>query len=239
MNYFFLNWKMYLDRDQSILLANHLASKDTLPDNTVIFCNDLALSEVKDIIGPERVGTQNVAWVPAGAYTGATSAHMFKQAGATHALVGHSERRHIFNETNIAIRKKMEACVDTALTPVLCIGEKKEEREDNRWKEVLSEQLILALEDLDMKGQIFYVAYEPVWAIGTGVSCTSDMLQEVVDYIKQVLGTINQNAIILYGGSVSSTNIKDFDNVVGVEGVLIGSAGAKVESLDSMLEVLQ
>lgn len=172
------------------------------------------------------VGAQHVYWEPKGAFTGETSVAIAAEAGATHALVGHSERRHVFGETDDECRRKVAAVLDGGLTPVLCVGETLEQREAGDTHAVVLRQLT-ALDGLDgatLAGVV--VAYEPVWAIGTGRTATPDDANAVQQVIREEL--VRRGAAggqrILYGGSVKPGNVAALISQPHVDGVLVGGA---------------
>ena len=149
MKYLFANWKMYLTVEESIALAKE-AAKQEFPTETMtvaLFPTALAFAQVRYFCAssPIKLGAQNCGWTPRGAYTGAISAELFAEAGAVFALVGHSERRHIFGETDSDVRKKIEACLAADLGPVVCVGETKEEKENSKREYRLKKQLMKAL----------------------------------------------------------------------------------------------
>lgn len=244
MKYVFANWKMYCGPDKSTALAAELA-RVKIPEQVTaaIFPTSLSFQSVKTLLvdTPWQLGAQNIAWTPEGAYTGAVSAEFFRSAGAEYALVGHSERRHIFNETDPDTHKKMEACLKAGVTPVLCVGETAEDKEANKRQYRLKKQLMVALENLNLNGSRIIIAYEPVWAIhssGTGESCTpsdvADVLGWIADEVKQYNVT---NPILLYGGSVTKDNAKDYYALSEVQGVLVGSASTHADDLSAILSV--
>lgn len=243
MKYVFANWKMYLDVPASVELAQTLAAEDlgALSDTTIaVFPTALAFMDVARAIGSTvALGAQNCAWAPAGAYTGAISAHLFKSVGCTYALVGHSERRHIFGETDTAVRKKMEAVLDAGLIPVLCIGETKEEKDTGKREYRLKKQLHTALQDLDAGGKEFLIAYEPVWAIGTGDACNPADADDVHGWIRNELRRYtDRSAPILYGGSVDAGNVAGYMAREMIDGVLVGSASTKSASFLSLIRAI-
>ena len=242
MTHIFANWKMYLNFSESMILANQIAtiSYDTEKIHLGLFPSALAFTEVEKLYRDSAVtvGAQNVAWTPKGAYTGAVSAHMFRDAGATYALVGHSERRHIFGETNEDVKKKFDACLDVGLTPVLCIGETKEDLDAGKREYRLKKQLMSVLEGVS-KDVEFFVAYEPVWAIGTGNACDHLQAAEIHDFIKQELNTYTVRSIpVLYGGSVNHENVVSYLPHQSIDGFLVGSASAEREHLISLLNAV-
>lgn len=239
--YIFANWKMYLTAAEATALAQDIAVPTS--DATVaVFPNTLDFERVHDVVGASiATGAQNVAWTPQGAYTGATSARLFKEAGATYALVGHSERRHVFGESNEDVRKKLEACIDAGLIPVLCIGETKEDLDNDKKEYRLKKQLMKACEGLDGI-ETLIVAYEPVWAIskgGVGESCSPEQAEKTHLWIKNELKQYtNADIPVIYGGSVKAENVVSFTSLPSVEGVLIGSASTRADSFKAILSAV-
>lgn len=243
MKYIFGNWKMYLDFDESNILANALLQEKFDENNLklAIFPSALAIREV--IMAMENsvfsVGAQNVSWVEKGGYTGAISAQMFLNVGSEYALVGHSERRHIFGETDEDVRKKLQACLEIGLTPVLCIGEKKEEKDSGLRNTCLQRQLAV-LAGLDLKNKEILIAYEPVWAIGTGNACDPVEAEQVHHWIKEELKKYSDQEIpILYGGSVKAENVISYVSLPAIDGVLVGGASAKFETFVSIIKKVE
>jgi len=170
-----------------------------------------------------KFGAQNMYYEDAGAFTGEVSPVMLKEIGVDYALIGHSERRHIFLENDEMLMKKVEAAHRHDIPVVFCVGETLEERRTGATKDVLKRQLIL-VQDILSRGDI--VAYEPVWAIGTGVTPTMDEIGESISWVKELL---KADLPVLYGGSVNKGNAVDISGVSGVDGVLVGGASLKVE----------
>ena len=242
MKYIFGNWKMYLDLNESKALAEAMVGEsfDSEKVSVAIFPSALALSRVEEITRESKisVGAQDVYWTPKGAYTGAVSALMYKSAGCKYALVGHSERRHVFGETDEDARKKIEACLDAGLTPVVCIGETKEEKDEGKRQYRLKKQLMKAFEGLKINGGSVMVAYEPVWAIGTGDPCNPADADDVHGWIKGELKQYFDKEIsVLYGGSVNETNAKDYVVYETIDGLLVGGASTKLESLKALIRI--
>ncbi|PLX26176.1 triose-phosphate isomerase [Candidatus Parcubacteria bacterium] len=240
MKYIFGNWKMYLNTQQSIDLAREFAQLVQDGDGVeyAVFPNTLAFYDVAAELknSPVATGAQNVGWTPQGAYTGSTSAFMFSDAGAKYALVGHSERRHVFGETNEDVRKRLEASIDVGLTPVLCIGETKEDRDADKTEYRLKKQLLKAFENLSLNGNRVIVAYEPVWAIGTGDACVPEEAQRVINLIKQEIKQyVDTDVPVLYGGSVSADNVVSYVSLPDIDGVLVGGASSKAESFMTLI----
>lgn len=234
---------MYLDLDESKTLAKAIVGEnfDDTKVNVAIFPSALALSAVAEVVKDSKiaVGAQDVYWTPKGAYTGAVSALMYKTAGCKYALVGHSERRHLFGETDDDVRKKIEACLDAGLTPVVCIGETKEEKDGGKREYRLKKQIMKAFEGLKINGGDIMVAYEPVWAIGTGDACNPADADDVHGWIKTELKQyIDKDVAVLYGGSVNEKNVGDYVALETVDGVLVGGASTKKESFIALVNNL-
>ncbi|HYK10485.1 MAG TPA: triose-phosphate isomerase [Gemmatimonadales bacterium] len=228
---FAANWKMHLGpTDARAYCATFLAKSAPIPGREVWFFPPAASLEAvagavqgrSDI----RVGAQDIHWDPKGAYTGAQSAGIVSQAGARATLVGHSERRKIFGETDADTAKKVRAALAAGLTPMLCVGEELKEREAGNTLTVVTRQLAGALDGLGAADvQKVVLAYEPVWAIGTGRNATPQDAGEVHREIRKWLsGHGAQRPQILYGGSVNLGNIAALLGEAEVDGVLVGGA---------------
>ncbi len=190
---------------------------------------------------PLIIGAQNMHWEKNGAFTGEISAPMLKEVGCTHVIIGHSERRHIFHETSEELHKKISAALEEGLVPVFCVGELLDQRESGSTFDVIKNQLLSGLESMDGSdvADKIIVAYEPVWAIGTGKTASSEDAQEVCCFIRKLIadtfgeGTA-ERTIILYGGSVKPENTASILSMNDVDGVLVGGASLKP---DSFLEI--
>ncbi len=188
------------------------------------------------------IGTsaQNVHHLLTGAFTGEISLPMLKDLGVSYTLIGHSERRQYFNETDELVAAKTKICLEHAIAPIVCVGENKGERDRGETKSVVLRQLKAVLNSID-KSNSLMIAYEPVWAIGTGVSANPKEAQEVHLLIRNCLvekfGSAGRNVSILYGGSVTKENIGSFLNQSDIDGALIGGASLDPLSFFSMLEL--
>jgi triosephosphate isomerase (TIM) len=197
----------------------------------------ISLSVVREGLDSRRdiaIGIQNIHWESDGAFTGETSAAMARDAGASFALIGHSERRHVFGETDEEVKRKVKAALGAGLTPVICVGETLEQREAGRVDAVIMGQLGMAIDGLTAdQTYAFLVAYEPVWAIGTGVTATPDDASAAHHVLRGLLedrlGPEGQNVPILYGGSVKADNFASLLAAEGVHGLLIGGASLDPE----------
>jgi triosephosphate isomerase len=242
--YIFANWKMYLDFDESCILASRLREEVGETEAIIaLFPSDIALKEVARIVEGSslHVGAQNAIGVPPGAYTGAVSPSMVKDVGAEYVILGHSERRHIFGEDDTSIRKNIDACLEADITPVICIGETKEEKEGGKREYRLKKQLMKAFENLPLsRDNQVIVAYEPVWAIGTGDACLPADADDIHGWIAQEIRTYTAHAVpLLYGGSVTALNVVSYISLPTVQGVLVGSAGTGYESFMKLVNTLK
>lgn len=234
------NWKMELGFKESLALASKM--RDVFRDfskNEVVICPDfVSLSEIGVELKESSVklGAQDVFWEEKGAYTGEISTRELEEVGCKYVIIGHSERREYLKEDYSLINKELKNLVKNSnLTPILCIGEKKEAREANKVKDVLSDQLKQALEGVFLKGdEQIIIAYEPLWAIGSGLIIEAKDLDEVnkiiVQTITEIFGDkiVKRNFLKIYGGSVNSENVGDFVKIGDLDGLLVGGA-----SLDS------
>ena len=210
----------------------------------LVFPANVSLSDAAAAARPPvELGVQNVHWEKEGALTGETSAEMAKEAGAALALVGHSERRHLFSETDADTGRKTAAAARAGLAPVVCVGELLEERRAGRLRQVLARQLEAVAGPLaDAAGTTgFMVAYEPVWAIGTGETATPRDAAEAHEIVREALdGAVvpggAANVPVLYGGSVNPGNARTLMSAPGVDGVLVGGASLAPESLAAIAE---
>lgn len=247
MKYIFANWKMYLDFDESCVLTHQLTHEayDETKIQLGLFPTYLAIPEAVKMAQGTRVhvGAQNCAWTPKGAYTGAVSALLLKSVGCRYVLVGHSERRYIFGESSDDVRKKIEACFDVGLTPILCIGETEKDSIEGKREYRLRKQLFKALDGLDLTNREIIVAYEPVWAIsssGTGKTCHPADADDVHGWIRLELRQYSDRSIpILYGGSVDAENVVSYVSLDTVDGVLVGGASYKYDTFFPLIRAVE
>lgn len=242
---FAANWKMnHGPTDARQFLRSFLQHYPRQSDRQVIiFPSAIALAAVVEGVKDRtdiRVGVQNIHWEDKGAFTGEISAGMARDAGAQYALVGHSERRHVFGETDEETGLKIAACFRARLTPILCVGEKIEERESGETDIVVLRQIRAGLGKLE-PAQVAHVliAYEPVWAIGTGKTATPDdasRVHRLIRYELKLMSPEKYNVIpILYGGSVNRGNVAQLLAVQDVEGVLVGGASLDPEAWSTIV----
>lgn len=240
------NWKMYKTGPQAAELARRLKSlvSDVSDVDVLVAPAYTALGVVADIVkgSPIRLGGQDLFWEKEGAYTGQISAPMLKAAGCKYVIIGHSERRQYFGETNATVNKKVRAALAGGLIPIVCVGESETEREANQTFSVVEKQLKEGLEGLNSDEiQDLVVAYEPVWAIGTGKTATTDQAQEVHEFIRRWMKKAFGNSIakglrILYGGSVKSGNIGDLMAMADIDGALVGGASLDADSFAAIVQ---
>jgi len=230
------NWKMNMLPNEAIAFIEEFTPlvKDT--ENEVVLCvpyTDLFYALLTAQNTNIKIGAQNMHFKETGAYTGEVSAKMLKSIGVEYVILGHSERRQYFNETDETVNLKLKAAFDNELKPILCVGETLEEREKGITVDVITTQTRLALEGLtpeQVKSTI--IAYEPIWAIGTGKTATSEdannSIKEIRKEIEKIYGKdIADCVIIQYGGSVKSSNAKELFNMSDIDGGLVGGASLK------------
>ena len=188
-----------------------------------------------------KIGAQNMHWEETGAYTGEISGSMLKSIGVEYVIIGHSERRQYFAETDETVNKKVKAAFANELKPIVCVGETLDEREQGKTKEVITTQTKLALEGLtNEQVENTIIAYEPIWAIGTGKTATSEdannSIKEIRDEICKIYGQMtSERVIIQYGGSVKPTNAKELFNTSDIDGALVGGASLKPEDFAAIV----
>ncbi len=226
------NWKMHKTLGEAGELVGAIREGiEQVPGVDVLVCPpfQLLFPMAKAVAGSRiMLGAQNVHEAPHGAYTGEVSVKMLENAGCTHVIVGHSERRHVFGEDGGRLAKKVRAVVGGGLTVIYCVGETLDEREAGKTREVVGRQLAEGVGS-DVPAQRLIVAYEPVWAIGTGVTATPDQAQEVQEFVRSSLAsTYGQTAAgsirILYGGSVKPLNAASLMEQPDIDGALVGGA---------------
>ncbi|MEE1275154.1 MAG: triose-phosphate isomerase [Olegusella sp.] len=243
------NWKMNETYSEGVVLAQGLAKElaDGTGDVDVVVCPPAVdLKGVAEVIehenAPFALGAQNVYWEEKGAYTGETAPNMLTAIGATYCIIGHSERRGYFGETDEDINKKAKALMAHDIVPISCCGESLEVREAGKQVEFVVDQIKKDTEGLEITDPSKYViAYEPIWAIGTGKTATADDAQEVIGAIRATLKEIFGEEIadgirILYGGSAKPENIAGFLTKEDVDGALVGGASLKAESFAAMVK---
>ena len=231
------NWKMNASKESVNTLIESILSGINETTSEVIVCAPFPyLSQVESLINKSKLmlGAQNLNVNPAGAYTGEVSADMIKDFGAQYVIVGHSERRSLYGETNAIVAEKTKTAIDAGLTPLLCVGESLEDRESGNTEAVVEEQInaVIDLIGIESFDQVI-IAYEPVWAIGTGLTATPEQAQAVHLFIRNLLADssekIAQRIPILYGGSMNAGNAADLISCADIDGGLIGGAALKAD----------
>ena len=231
------NWKMNASKESVNTLIEGILSGMNEASSEVIVCAPFPyLSQVESLIQGSSLmlGAQNLNVNTAGAYTGEVSADMIKDFGAQHVIVGHSERRSLYAETNAIVAEKTKAAIDAGLTPLLCVGETLEDRESGNTEAIVEEQInaVIDLIGIESFDQVI-IAYEPVWAIGSGLTATPEQAQAVHLFIRNLLADssekIAQRTPILYGGSMNAGNAADLISCSDIDGGLIGGAALKAE----------
>jgi len=228
------NWKMFKTCSEAVEAASTLSKiVQSVSDVDIMIAPPFtALSPVSEAIkgSPVKLAAQNIYWEEEGAYTGEISAKMILSAGCSHVIIGHSERRQYFGETDETVNKKIRAAIDNGLVPVMCVGETEKERDEDKTFSVLDKQVKKGLEGflLEDLGSLI-IAYEPVWAIGTGKTATTDQAQDVHNYIRSMIRddfgpALSEGMRILYGGSVKPANIKELMAMPDIDGALVGGA---------------
>lgn len=238
------NWKMNLSIAEGVKFVNDI--KDAVKDTEVevVICAPFTL--LKDLAEAAKgtnikIAAQNMHFEKNGAYTGEVSADMLKEVGVTHVVIGHSERRQYFAETNETVNLKVKAALAAGLVPIKCCGETLEEREADETKTVCKVQVVEGLKDVsaeDVKKVV--IAYEPIWAIGTGKTATAEQANDVIAYIRSVLADlygeeVSEEVRIQYGGSVKPENVEEIMNEVDIDGALVGGASVKADSFISLV----
>ncbi len=238
------NWKMNMLPGEAIEFINELTPlvKDT--ENEVILCvpyTDLFYALLTAQNTNIKIGAQNMHFEEAGAYTGEVSGKMLKSINVEYVIIGHSERREYFAETDETVNKKVKAAFKYGLKPIVCVGETLEEREAGKTVDKITKQTELALEGLtNEQVENTIIAYEPIWAIGTGKTATSEDANNSIKEIRNKIGEIYgqetaSRVIIQYGGSVKSSNAKELFSMSDIDGGLVGGASLKAEEFSKIV----
>jgi len=240
------NWKLNYAEKEAVELVTALRSNlvdfDTV--DVVVCPTFIVLPVVHDVIQDSNIalGAQNAYWEDSGAFTGEISVPLLKDIGVQYVIIGHSERRQYFGETDETVNKKIKAVLAHGLTPIVCVGEVLQERESNKTFEVIEKQCAcgfkgLAAEEMEK----IIIAYEPVWAIGTGKTASPDQAQEVHLYIRTLVAkmyndNIAQTVRIQYGGSVKPDNSAELMSQPDIDGALVGGASLKADSFSEIVK---
>lgn len=239
------NWKMNLllpEAQEYMNKVNEISINDD--KEVILFTPSIYLQDGVKTINNEKVsvGAQNIHQEPKGAFTGEISAPMVQSLGVKHTLVGHSERREYFNESDVLVNKKVLEALNNDIQPMICVGETLAERQGNLTNSILDTQVQEALKDVDTsKMASIQIAYEPLWAIGTGEVATKEQAQEACAHIRQTLTTmygeeVANNTAILYGGSVNLENFNDILAQQDINGVLVGGASLNIDGFKEMMQ---
>lgn len=239
------NWKMYKTASQARDFVQALQPRVISADHceVVVAPSFTALPVVRDFIrsGNIRLAAQDCHWDDEGAFTGEVSAPMLRDCGCELVIIGHSERRQLFGETDETVNRKIRSALQAGLIPIFCLGETLQERDAGQWQSVVKSQLEKGLASLTAPDvSRIIIAYEPVWAIGTGKTATPEIAQEVHALLRQRLGWLYgeevANAVrILYGGSVKPNNIAELMRCPDIDGALVGGASLDVESFTAIV----
>ena len=240
------NWKMNMLPNEAIKFIDELTPlvKDT--ENEVVLCvpyTDLFYALLTAQNTNIKIGAQNMHWEEKGAYTGEVSGQMLKSIGVQYVIIGHSERRAYFAETDETVNKKIKSAFKYELKPIVCVGETLKQREEGKAKEIVTSQIEKALYGLsEEQVQNTIIAYEPIWAIGTGKTATSEDANEMTKAIREKISNIYgqmvaERVIIQYGGSVKSANAKELFSMSDIDGGLVGGASLNVEEFAKIVNV--
>ena len=238
------NWKMFKTRDEALQFI--LKVNNNMPSNEKVdsvICSQFTVLRclVKRQGDNLRIGAQNMHFLDEGAYTGEVSGLMLKSIGVSYVVIGHSERRAMFNETDEAINKKLHKAFEVGLTPILCVGESLEQREGGQTEEHLKNQVEKDLAGLTTdQVKELVIAYEPIWAIGTGKTATSQIADETCGFIRQTVAKLYGEEVseairIQYGGSVKTSNIDELMSMPNIDGALIGGASLKADDFITLV----
>ena len=238
------NWKMNMLPNETINFIEGLSQEIKDVKNEIILFvpyTDLFYALLTAQNTNIKIGAQNMHWKEKGAYTGEISGQMLKSIGVEYVIIGHSERRQYFAETDETVNLKVKSALENNLKPIICVGETLEQREHGETEKIIESQIKLALKDLT-KEQIraIIIAYEPVWAIGTGKTATPEEANNVIKYIrKQIKELYNEeiaeNIIIQYGGSVKASNAEELFNMSDIDGALVGGASLNFKEFSEIV----
>ena len=234
MTKIYANMKMNLTYEE---VKNYIENTKEIKDSFVVIPSNIYIPYF--IENKYNVGIQNISKYDNGAYTGEVSAKQAKSIGCNYTIIGHSERRNLFNETNEEVNKKIVKALENDLKVILCIGDNIEKKNNYLTKEVLKKQIESCLKDIKNIDNII-LAYEPIWSIGTGLIPKIEELESITLYIKEVINNLyNKDITLLYGGSVNENNIKEIDFVRNINGYLVGGASLDPIRLNKMIEEVQ
>ena len=239
------NWKMNKTINEGVEFVKSIKDITNQTDVEVVICapytllNDLA-KEVEE--SELKIGAQNMHFEESGAYTGEISPLMLSEIGVDYVIIGHSERRQYFNETDETVNKKIKTSLEYYINPIVCLGETLEERESGSEKEIVKNQFLKAFADIEKENMLkCVIAYEPIWAIGTGKTASSEDANEMISYIRSLIKEkygeeVSEEIRIQYGGSVKPDNVSEIMNQPDIDGALVGGASL---SVDSFMELVK
>ncbi len=239
------NWKMHKTAAETAAYCRSLRNNEALFEGVeVLICPPFtALAAASDALEGSsiKLGAQNMHWEQQGAFTGEISASMLQETAVEYVIIGHSERRHKMGENDEQVRSKVKTALENGLKPILCIGETEAEREKGKTKEVIERQLSTALEGLGEQKAALVVAYEPVWAIGSGKAASAEDADSAAhlirDLARSILGSDAASHLrIQYGGSVKADNIGSFVGLSSIQGALVGGASLEVDSFSALVQ---
>lgn len=239
------NWKMNKTAKEAVTLVNELKEKVNGADADVVVCPTFTslASVIEATKGTNiKVGAQNIHWADNGAFTGEISGEMLKEVGVEYVIIGHSERRQYFGETDETVNNRLKAALKYELKPIVCVGELLSERENGTTNEVLERQTVGALKDIPADAvSKMVIAYEPVWAIGTGKTASSTDANDACKFIRSVVGKlynkeVAENVRIQYGGSVKASNARELFTTSDIDGGLVGGASLKAEEFGNIVK---
>mgnify|MGYP005829410731 FL=1 len=238
------NWKMNMLPNEAMAFIEGLAPLVKNSEAEVVLCvpyTDLFYSLLTAQDTNIKIGAQNMHWEESGAYTGEVSGKMLKSIGVEYVIIGHSERRQYFNETDETVNKKIKSAFANELKPIVCVGETLEQRETGKAEEIVTNQTKIALEGLtEEQVENTIIAYEPIWAIGTGKTATAEDANNSIKAIRNEIAknygqNIADKVIIQYGGSVKASNAKELFSTSDIDGGLVGGASLKVEEFANII----
>ena len=239
------NWKMNMLPNEAMSFINELEPYAKNAKCEIILCvpyTDLFYSLLTAQNTNIKIGAQNMHWEEAGAYTGEIAPNMLKCINVEYVIIGHSERRQYFAETDETVNKKIKSALKHELNPILCVGETMKQRELGLEEEIIKQQVIGALEGIPKEqAEKIVIAYEPIWAIGTGKVATKDDANNMIKLIRKEIESlynkeVANNVSILYGGSVNKNNSKELFETSDIDGALVGGASLKVNEFNEIIK---
>ena len=233
------NWKMNKTIKEAVAFVNEIKGQVENTDVEVVLCAPATmLKDMKEAAKGSnvKVGAQNMHYEESGAFTGEIAPSMLKEIDVDYVVIGHSERRQYFNETDETVNKKVLKALEVKITPIMCCGETLEERESGKMEEVIKTQIVAGLKDVTAANiPEMVIAYEPIWAIGTGVTASSEQANDAVAFIRSLVKElyteeVSESIQIQYGGSVKPANVEEIMNQSDIDGALVGGASLKADS---------